>query len=1168
MQPTEITPTDRSVTFTKTDNYYYVVTSASETTEPSSGWTNQNGFVSLNPNTEYKLWYRVGETDIMESSSGLYVPFRTQKASAEDTIKNNLKATHTPYNATYDGVAHDAFTSADMSSMSGWTAMYSPDGSTYSNTMPKVTNVADSKEVYVKFSNDSYADYIAEYPVKVNPKSIADSDVTVATISEQEYTGSPITPGLTVKFDSVNLTAPTDYTVDYTSNTDAGTAHANLTGTGNYSGTKQVDFNIKAKSITPVVTVSGTYQYQNGTPIMPNYKVEITSGGSVLPQDQYTAKITNNTNAGNGNIEITQKEGGNYTFSPVNQTFTIDKIDYAGTTTAEVDVRSGQITTNATLTLPTLPEGASYAASGTAGGTTPGLISTHSISGTTLTYSTTSQADGTKATITIPVTGATNYNNYSVVVTITAKAKEDAGVSIPAVSAQTYGDTFTVKASKTAADGGTWAWTSSDSSILEITDGAATDTVTVKAKKADTSGATLTVKYESATHVGTSTTSAIKVNPKEVTVSGITAMDKGYDGNTTVSVDISSANLTGKLDGDDLTVTVAAGSVFDSADAGNRTVTLGALSLSGTAQNNYVLAATGNQTTAAAAITQRDLTVTPDNGQKKSFGDPEPVLTYTASGAISGETAAFDGKLKREAGEDVDNYAIQKGTLSLKDNGTFKAANYNLVFAAAAVNFEIQKAAFTDTAAKTVDILKNQTTAQSGTLTAADFFTGTPPADAKITAVTPASSTMMDSVRVDTTGTLSYNSKTSIAAASNEDYTVTITTKNYNNITAKLTFQLTDKSNADVRITGVPTDPVTYGDSFTLKAVAANPGTGDIWTWSSSTPTVLEVTGNGATATVKVLAKGSATITAKYESATTVGTKTTADITAVTREISVKADDKSMTVNAALPTFTVTYGNFASGDTADTVFATKADASTTANGKTTGTFDITVTAPTLKPGMDNKYKVGTPMKGILKVNPKSSSGGGSYAPTVQKPEITINGSGKADLSADGKTATITAAAGYELASVVLNGKEMGKVEKLTGLKTGDKVIITFRAKAGEKDGKEETDKMIAREVSKLRLTARSARTAKKNVKLVVKSDLKAITDAGYTVKYKFYRSTKKSAGYKAVLTKKAPTYVNTYGKKGKMYYYKAKVMIYDKEGNFVAQTALKQCKYASRLWTK
>ena len=194
-----------------------------------------------------------------------------------------------------------------------------------------------------------------------------------------------------------------------------------------------------------------------------------------------------------------------------------------------------------------------------------------------------------------------------------------------------------------------------------------------------------------------------------------------------------------------------------------------------------------------------------------------------------------------------------------------------------------------------------------------------------------------------------------------------------------------------------------------------------------------------------------------------------------------------------------------------------------------------------------------------------SSSGGSHVSKVQKPEITIIGSGKADLSADGRTATIIAAAGHELVSVVLNGKEMGKVEKLTGLKTGDKATITFRAKT---DGKAEMDKIVAQKASKLTLMARSKKTAKLNIKVVVKGDLKAITDAGYTVKYKFYRSTKKSAGYKAVLTKKAPTYVNTYGKKGTMYYYKARVMIYDKNGNFVAQTALKQCKYANRLWTK
>ncbi len=198
----------------------------------------------------------------------------------------------------------------------------------------------------------------------------------------------------------------------------------------------------------------------------------------------------------------------------------------------------------------------------------------------------------------------------------------------------------------------------------------------------------------------------------------------------------------------------------------------------------------------------------------------------------------------------------------------------------------------------------------------------------------------------------------------------------------------------------------------------------------------------------------------------------------------------------------------------------------------------------------------------------TSSGGfsgGGYVPTTQKPDIKAGEGGSIALSKDGTTATITPNAGMMIDKVMLNGKDMGALTVVKGIKTGDKLEVSFKQTAEEKA---KMDKAVAEQVGKAGLTARSARTAKKNVKLVVKSDLEGITDAGYTVEYKFYRSTKKSAGYKAMKTGKSGIYINTYGKKGTLYYYKVKVMVYDKDGNLTAQSALKQCKYASRLWTK
>lgn len=200
---------------------------------------------------------------------------------------------------------------------------------------------------------------------------------------------------------------------------------------------------------------------------------------------------------------------------------------------------------------------------------------------------------------------------------------------------------------------------------------------------------------------------------------------------------------------------------------------------------------------------------------------------------------------------------------------------------------------------------------------------------------------------------------------------------------------------------------------------------------------------------------------------------------------------------------------------------------------------------------------------------KNSSGGG-YIPPVQKPDIQAGEGVKVTLSADGKTATITIEEEYELDDVVLNGTSKGKVTEVKDLRSGDKLVVTAKKKDSGADDAE-LDKKVKELISGLEFKARSQKLKNGNIRVKLQGqfdEIKELEKLGYTVKYKFYRSTKKSSGYKATVTKNVPLYINTAGRDGVMYYYKANIMIYDKDGELIAQTAIKQCKYANRRWSK
>ena len=96
----------------------------------------------------------------------------------------------------------------------------------------------------------------------------------------------------------------------------------------------------------------------------------------------------------------------------------------------------------------------------------------------------------------------------------------------------------------------------------------------------------------------------------------------------------------------------------------------------------------------------------------------------------------------------------------------------------------------------------------------------------------------------------------------------------------------------------------------------------------------------------------------------------------------------------------------------------------------------------------------------------------------------------------------------------------------------------------------------------------TTKMSKKSVKVQVaakssKTMISDIKSLGYTVKYQFYRSTKKDAGYKLRKTSSKNSFISTKGTKGRKYYYKARVLVYD-GSELVAKSALKQCSYGAR----
>ena len=672
--------------------------------------------------------------------------------------------------------------------------------------------------------------------------------------------------------------------------------------------------------------------------------------------------------AGDYTVKVSVAEGANYNATTDDLTtdvwkFTIGKATQTITAPTDKTIVKGGIAedisdwaTVAGVTGGSNPGTPSYALNGQA----PGGVS---LTGNQLTV----QPTCTAAQFTIKVTAAEtdNYNAAEETFTVTVVDKATADVTITGLPGTvSYGQEFILAASQTGDTTGAnkkWTWDYDQEYFKLVESNANTKTITLQAIKAGTPSKGITATYGSSTHKGSATVNAV-VEKKEVTVTaGSYKVSKTYDGTTNEGTATGELNVTGILSADSGVTVKVTPVAYTSANVGGQTSMNVSIALDGTGKDNYKIKNGATTVSVPCEVTRAMLTVEGTGTASGTYGDKLSGLT------VSGLTARRNGTVVPGTWSLTGNTVPNVG-----DNGTYTATftpesgvdNYDAL-TKDGVTLNITKAAYGNQSVSgsakygttgSVDLSRYLAAGGSfGTITTADsekVLSGDPVMEGnslKFTFVNDASkANKMATITVPVTGATNY-----------ESYTITVTVT------------VNDKTTPVVTAPAAKTRLVYNGADQVL--IDAGSATGGTLQYSLAS-------GSGySTELPKV--KNAGTYTVYYK---VIGNDGYADVpensvsvSVAKRAISVKADNKSMTANGTLPTFTVTYGNFASGDSEATVIETKTTAFCTADGTSTGSFPITVSGTTaLKSGMDTNYEVGTPESGTLTVNPRSSGGGG------------------------------------------------------------------------------------------------------------------------------------------------------------------------------------------------
>ena len=152
---------------------------------------------------------------------------------------------------------------------------------------------------------------VAQTKYTITPLSIAEADVNLYELPSYVYDGTAKNPSVREVLVNNYVVPTTGYDVSYGTNIVAGPASITITGKGNFTGTKTVNFTIAQKEITSdMILLSNTEYIYTGELKKP--EVTVKQGETTLTLDtDYT--LSNNGGIYVGQYDVTVTGKGNYT---------------------------------------------------------------------------------------------------------------------------------------------------------------------------------------------------------------------------------------------------------------------------------------------------------------------------------------------------------------------------------------------------------------------------------------------------------------------------------------------------------------------------------------------------------------------------------------------------------------------------------------------------------------------------------------------------------------------------------------------------------------------------------------------------------------------------------------------------------------------------------------